>query len=55
MINEDKILLERAGFLLWANESWKPKGAIVDWACNYDKEILELIAIVRQDTKKELV
>lgn len=54
MINEDKLLLERAGFYLWANESWKPKGALVDWSCNYDKQILELIDIVRQDTKNKL-
>jgi hypothetical protein len=53
MINEDKLFLERAGFYLWANESWKPKGALVDWACNYDKQILELIDIVRHDERKK--
>jgi len=52
-IDEERSLLKRAGFCLWTNESWKPKGAIVDWACNYDKQILELIDIVRQDERKK--
>lgn len=31
-------LADRAGFVFWENESWKPKGAIIDWSCEYDKE-----------------
>lgn len=38
-----KELAERAGFSLWEDEPWKPNGAIVDWCCNYDRE-LELFA-----------
>ena len=24
---------------MWADESWKPEGAIIDWSSNYDKEL----------------
>lgn len=37
-----------AGFMLWDDESWKPEGAIVDWSCDYDRELekfAELIVI----------
>jgi hypothetical protein len=34
-----KKLAEQAGFVMWADESWKPEGAIIDWSSNYDKEL----------------
>ena len=36
-----KNLAERADFIFWGNEEWKPKGAVIDWAANYDKEFEE--------------
>ena len=34
-----KELAEKAGFLLWEDEPWKPEGAIVDWGSQYDGEL----------------
>lgn len=34
-------LAEQAGFVFWQNESWKPKGATIDWAAQYDDEFKE--------------
>lgn len=34
-----KELSEKAGFLLWEDEPWKPEGAIVDWSSQYDGEL----------------
>lgn len=28
-----------AGFVLWGDEDWKPEGAVVDWASEYDYEL----------------
>ena len=40
-MNENvKNLVKRAGFILWANESWNP-GDVVDWGSRYDKELVE--------------
>ena len=40
-MNENiKNLVKRAGFILWADESWNP-GDVVDWAIRYDKELVE--------------
>ena len=33
-------IAEQAGFLLWADEEWKPDGAVVDWACEYNDATL---------------
>jgi hypothetical protein len=33
-----KKLVKKADFCLWGNEPYKPKGAVIDWACMYDKE-----------------
>ena len=32
-------LAKRAGFIFWEDEPWKPHGAIIDWAAQYDKEM----------------
>ena len=32
-------LAKDAGFIFWENEEWKPKGATIDWSCDYDKEL----------------
>jgi hypothetical protein len=34
-----KNLVKRAGFILWANESWNP-GDVVDWGSRYDNELV---------------
>jgi hypothetical protein len=52
MINmNDKIkqLAEQAGFVLWADEAWNP-GETIDWASNYDEEIVKYTELVVQDS-----
>jgi hypothetical protein len=35
-----KELAKEAGFIFWDKEcEWKPKGATIDWSCDYDKEL----------------
>jgi hypothetical protein len=48
-----KKLVRKAGFCMWSDETWRPEGAVVDWAADYDKE-LELFAmmIVAKGIKK---
>lgn len=32
-------ILNESGFVLWADEEWKPVDAIVDWSTDYDNEL----------------
>ena len=48
-----KELAEKAGFVFWTDEDWKPKGATVDWACDYDKELERFFRLVVEHAKKE--
>ena len=38
---EIRDLAEEAGFCMWRDESYKPEGEVVDWACKYDKELIK--------------
>jgi predicted glycosyl hydrolase (DUF1957 family) len=54
---KDKLLrkmLDDSGFILWGDESWKPEGAIVDWASNYDDEVKRLIHVVLEEVVKTM-
>ena len=43
-------LAEQAGFVMWSKESdWKPKGATIDWACDYDKELRKFTKLVEAE------
>ncbi len=42
-------LAEEAGFNLWQGEKWKPKGAVVDWALGYDKELVKFYHLARRN------
>ena len=46
---EIKKLAEEAGFVLWDDEHWKPKGAVVDWALMYDKELVKFYHLARRN------
>lgn len=46
---EIKKLAEEAGFVLWDDEHWKPKGAVVDWALVYDKELVKFYHLAREN------
>lgn len=37
-----KRMAQEAGFILWEDEEHNP-GEVVDWACNYDKELATLV------------
>ena len=41
-------LMKEANFCFWDDESWKPEGAIVDWSCNYDKELFKFAELIVQ-------
>ena len=45
-------LAKQAGFMMWSNEAWKPKGATIDWACNYDKELKKFIKLIENRCNK---
>ena len=44
---EIRDLAEDAGFCMWRDESYKPEGEVVDWACKYDKELIKFYHLVR--------
>ena len=44
---EIKDLAEEAGFCMWQDESYKPEGEVVDWACKYDKELIKFYHLVK--------
>ena len=44
---EIKRLAVEAGFVLWGDEHWKPKGAVVDWSVMYDKELVKFYHLAR--------
>ena len=46
---EIKKLAEEAGFVLWDDEHWKPKGAVVDWSLVYDKELVKFYHLAREN------
>ena len=41
-----KELAEQAGFVMWADESWKPEGAVIDWSSNYDNELAKFAELI---------
>ena len=46
---EIKKLAEEAGFVLWDDEHWKPKGVVVDWSLVYDKELVRFYHLAREN------
>jgi hypothetical protein len=40
-----KELAEKAGFVLWGEETWNP-GDAIDWSSRYDDELTKLIELV---------
>lgn len=46
-------LAEQAGFVMWSKESdWKPKGATIDWSCDYDKELRKFTKLVEAECNR---
>ena len=48
MNDQIRQLLEQSGFVLWGDEEWNP-GSVVDWASDYDEEIVQLIETVARE------
>lgn len=38
-----KTMLEQAGFCVWEDEPYRPKGALVDWSSDYTDELNDFI------------
>jgi hypothetical protein len=47
-LNQFYNLAKKAGFCFWESESWKPEGAVIDWAAQYDKEMVKLYELIVQ-------
>lgn len=41
--------MKKAGFILWDKESWKPAGAVVDWSCDYDRDMKKFVELLVED------
>ena len=52
MNEQIKQLAEQAGFVLWTDEAWNP-GETIDWASNYDAEIVKYTELVVRDSLVE--
>lgn len=46
-------LAKQAGFALWGNERHKPPNAVVDWSCQYDKELEAFYYLAVEDAKEQ--
>jgi hypothetical protein len=42
-------LAEKAGFIFWQDEEWKPQDAVIDWSAQYDSELEKLTNLVIQE------
>ena len=48
-------LAEKAGFVLWDNCDWAgDRVGKVDWACEYDNELVKFYNLVREEMLEEL-
>ncbi len=34
-----KKIADKAGFVFWGKESWRPRGQVIDWSSDYDNEL----------------
>jgi len=41
-----KKLASKAGFVMWKDEYYRPEGAVVDWAADYDEELEEFANLI---------
>ncbi len=52
--DEIKDLAKEAGFCMWGDESWRPLGTVVDWANQYDDDLVKFYHLVREQALKEV-
>lgn len=46
MKEQIQALAKEAGFVFWENEEWKPNNATIDWASNYDEELVKFAELI---------
>ena len=51
-IKDIKELAEQAGFVMWADESWKPEGQVVDWSFDYDNELAKFAELIVRECEQ---
>ena len=49
-----KELAEKAGFVLWGEETWNP-GDAIDWSCRYDDELIMYTELIVKECASELI
>jgi hypothetical protein len=45
-------LAKKAGFIIWSDCDWKPKGATIDWSCDYDKALRKFSKLVEAEYER---
>jgi hypothetical protein len=50
-----RFLAEKAGFVFWGSEEWKPEGAVIDWSCDYSKEFEVFTELLIKECANELL
>ena len=48
-------IMEKAGFVFWGDEPWKPDGAVVDWSCDYDRDMKKFVELLVEDIANRFV
>jgi hypothetical protein len=47
-------LAEQAGFVMWSDCDWKPRGEVIDWASNYDDELEKFAELIVRECMDNL-
>jgi hypothetical protein len=55
MNERSKELAEKAGFVLWGNESWGPGEGHVDWSCDYEDVLVKYTELIVKECASELI
>jgi len=55
MNDRSKELAEKAGFVLWGNESWGPGEGQVDWSCDYEDALVKYTELIVKECASELI
>ena len=45
-------LAKQAGFVIWSDEDWKPKGAVIDWSSDYDEDLEKFAELIVSECAK---
>lgn len=45
LYNKTMELARQADFAFWDGETWAPELQAIDWSCDYDRELVELVRL----------